>query len=104
MSVFDITRVVTQTEHIYDRDRSKNLVNLVKWLHEHVGPFYGSGEDHTAEDADNNGSGLSVIRIGNGWEISREWKGDPHGYVEVWWKLDITDDAKATLFALKWMN
>jgi len=104
MAVFDITQVVTHTETIWDRSdsRYKNIKAMVDWLTEHVGEYYGRGDDHT--DHDTKGKGSIAIRIGSGWEITRDWKGDPDGYVEVWWKVDITDEAKATLFALKWIR
>lgn len=108
MAIFDITRIVTGVDDrndIYARpDRFKNIMTLVDWLKEHVGEYYGPGEDHTTPDDVRDNSGKSVIRIGSGWQIERDWKGDPHGYVEVWWKLDITDDAKSTLFALRWIK
>ena len=107
MPVFDITSTVTRSDSVYDRGgrRFKNIMELVDWLNENVGEYYGPGEDHTQEDHESNAnSGSSAIRIGAGWEIIRDWRGDPNGYVEVWWKLDITNEAKATLFALKWVK
>ena len=110
MAVFDITDVVTGLDrdpsNPYSRpNRFKNIMLLVEWLKENVGEYYGTGEDHTTDMSDlKNTQGSSAIRIGNGWEIVRDWKGDPNGYFEVWWKLDITDEAKSTLFALKWIQ
>ena len=110
MAVFDITDIVTGTNTAgqsqdYDpyrrHDRTKTIDSLQDWLHENVGEYYGRGDDHT--DHDTKGKGSIAIRIGSGWEITRDWRGDPGGYVEVWWKLDITDEIKSTLFALKWM-
>jgi hypothetical protein len=109
MAVFDITDIVTglgrdQYDVFYRPDRFKNIMTLVGWLKEHVGEYYGTGEDHTMPDDVQNNSGTSIIRIGSGWQIERDWRGDPNGYVEVWWKLDITDEIKASFFALKWVK
>jgi hypothetical protein len=108
MAVFDITDVVINMGRDYNDpysrpDRFKNIKTLVDWLSVNVGQYHGTGEDHTTPDDFHNNSGSSSIRIGTGWEIIRDWRGDPDGYVEVWWKLDITDEAKATYFALKWI-
>jgi hypothetical protein len=111
MPVFDITNIVagvnvTHYDPLARPNRFKNIMNLVEWLSDNVGEYYGVGEDHTVPervDVASNSAGTSAIRIGSGWEIVRDWRGDPDGYVEVWWRLDITDEAKATLFALKWL-
>ncbi len=104
MPVFDVTRVVTHTDSVLQRSnqRYKNIKALVEWLSGNVGDYYGHGEDHTIARDDRKGT--AVLHIGSGWELERDWKGDPDGYVEVWWKVDITDEAKATLFALKWIK
>ena len=109
MPIFDVTDIVTglgrDPSNPYSRpDRFKNIVTLVEWLKENVGEYYGTGEDHTTPDDVQDNRGSSVIRIGSGWEIIRDWRGDPNGYVEVWWKIDITDEAKASFFALKWIT
>lgn len=106
MPVFDVTRVVTHSDSIWDRNdhRFKNIRALVDWLTENVGEYYGHGTDHTREDNEPARKGHSVLHIGSGWQLERDWKGDPDGYVEVWWKVDITDEAKATYFALKWIK
>ena len=101
MAVFDIGHIITRSDGVFDRDRGKNLIALTDWLSENVGEYYGSGEDYTDKEKN---VGSESIRIGSGWQITKDWKGDPDGYVEIWWKLDITDDAKSTLFALKWIN
>ena len=101
MPVFDIGSIVMFSESVYDRPPGSNLTKLVGWLTENVGEYYGSGEDSIARISR---QGSSAIRIGSGWEIIKDWKGDPDGYVEVWWKLDITDEQKAMLFALKWVK
>lgn len=102
MPVFDIGSIVMSSDNIWERPPGKNLTKLVEWLGENVGEFYGTGDDHTVDYDRPKGS--TAIRIGAGWEIIKDWKGDPDGYVEVWWKLDITDESKATLFALKWIK
>lgn len=101
MPVFDITSILSRTEHIYDRDRSKNLANVINWLSANLGEHYGPGKDRDRPNGD------TVICVGPGWvgpgwEITQIWKGDPNGYAEVSWHLDIIDDTHATLFALKW--
>lgn len=106
MAVFDVTRVVAHTESVYDRfgRRAKNIQELVDWLTENVGEYYGRGEDHTRDEEDNKRQGHAVLYIGSGWQLERDWKGDPNGYMEVWWKVDITDEQLASFFALKWIK
>lgn len=104
MAIIDITKNVSRTDGLFDRDRSKNIKKLIEWLSENVGEYYGVGEDHTKNNplvVITATSGKTVAHIGSGWQIERDWKGDPDGYMEVCWLLDITDDAKATMFALK---
>jgi hypothetical protein len=104
MPVFDVTRIVTHSESVMDRSdsRYKNIKAMVDWLTENVGEYYGRGGGHTRDQDE--GKGNAVLYIGSGWQLERDWKGDPDGYVEVWWKVDITDEAKATLFVLKWIR
>ena len=104
MPVFDVTRIVTHSDSVMDRsaNRYKNIWAMVDWLDENVGDYYGRGEDHTSDEDERKGH--AVLYIGSGWQMERDWKGDPDGYVEVWWHVDITDEAKATLFALKWIK
>lgn len=108
MPVFDVTNIVTGIAEPYNPiarpNRFKNIMMLVNWLSNNVGEYQGPGEDCTTQEDRTNNSGSIAIRIGSGWEIVRDWRGDPDGYVEVCWKLYITDEAKATLFALKWIN
>jgi|LauGreDrversion4_2_1035121.scaffolds.fasta_scaffold1075775_2 hypothetical protein len=107
MAVFDVTRVVAHTESVYDRfgKRAENIKSLVDWLTENVGDYYGRGENHVRdEEEDTKNQGNAVLHIGSGWQLERDWRGDPNGYVEVWWKVDITDEAKASFFALKWIK
>ena len=106
MPVFDVTRVVTRTDSVMDRAniRWKNIKAMVDWLTEHVGAYYGRGDDHTRDLEADVKKGSDVLHIGSGWQLERDWRGDPNGYVEVWWKVDITNEADATLFALKWIK
>ena len=106
MPVFDITNVITHTESIWDRSdsRYRKIKAIVNWLTENVGEYYGRGEDRTLDPDEFEHKGHAVLHIGSGWQLERDWKGDPDGFVEVWWRVDITDDAKATLFALKWIK
>ena len=106
MPVFDVTSVVAHSDSIWDRSdrRFKNIRAMVDWLTENVGDYYGRGEDYTHDPEAEVKKGSDLLHIGSGWQLERDWKGDPDGYVEVWWKVDITDEAKATLFALKWIK
>lgn len=105
MPVFDITHAVTRTDSVWDRSdkRYKNIKEIVNWLGDHVGAYYGTGADHVLEQNDTIRHGTAVLHVGSGWQLERDWRGDPNGYVEVWWRVDITDEAKATLFALTWI-
>lgn len=89
MAVFDISRKLFGTS----KDPYNHLPDIVAWLSENVGEYYGKGED-------------PVIRIGSGWEIyaTRNPYDDEDGTggVIISFHLDITDEAKSTLFALKW--
>ena len=98
MPVFDITRTILYRPEAGSRNRRENMNAIVDWLNENIGEKHGSGKDHTTTV-----QGKEVQVIGNGWEISLDWKGDPDGYAEVSWEIDITDEAKATLFALRWL-
>ena len=104
MAIFNISRLMLSDLGDYynfnplDRTRPENrsrMGMLVTWLAENVGPFYGSGQDN-------------VKRIGSGWEIYVLYNGHPvapdNEDCEVTWHIDITDEAKSTLFALKWIN
>lgn len=106
MPVFDVTSAVTATDSVMDRFgvRTKNIQAMVKWLTEHVGEYYGRGEDNTRDPEPYEKKGHSVLHIGSGWQLERDWRGDPDGYVEVWWRVDITNEADATMFALKWIK
>lgn len=83
MAIIDIT------QHILD---TRNLrKDIVTWLVEHVGPYYGRG-DHP------------VIDVGSGWEIVVQYEQgeDPGDDIIIGWAVDITDEAKSTMFALRW--
>lgn len=64
-----------------------------QWLVDNVGQFYGRGE-------------YRVLEIGSGWEIRAveihdDTNDDSPVYLEF--VVDITDEAKATAFALRWL-
>ncbi len=97
MAVFDITDLVInfRRQSIYDRSGPK-LGDIIDWLKDNVGEFYGPGDG-------------VVSKIGSGWEILRFYNGKPiepayHEDAVVTWHVDITDEAKSTLFALKWIR
>ena len=102
MAIFDITRTLTRSDGVFDRDRGKRLMAVTDWLTENVGEYYGSGSDRIVA-VKVGSSGSEVIKIGKGWQIQKSWKGSPDGYAEVWWELDIDDEAMAAMFALKWL-
>jgi hypothetical protein len=69
---------------------------MIEWLTENVGEYYGRGEGN-------------VTRIGCGWEMFTLYNGksrEPTAYEDavVTYHIDITDEAKSTLFALKWIK
>ena len=102
MALIDITKILTRSDGVFDRDRGKKLMEIIDWLIDNVGEHYGSGGDRTAQREGT--MGTDVISIGKGWQIQKSWKGDPNGYAEVWWELDIDDGTMATMFALKWLS
>ncbi len=63
------------------------LPEIINWLTEHVGPFYGRGED-------------PITHIGSGWEIivvrDIDWE---ENYITNW-AVDISSPELSTLFAL----
>lgn len=98
MAVFDITHcILGHATSIWDRGESRQnrLVELRSWLNNNVGEYYGRGDD-------------PVLDIGSGWEIFVMHNGkigrppDNEDSVTTW-HLDITDEAKSTLFALTWI-
>lgn len=86
MAVIDIS------EHIFgNRNR---LTEIINWLNENVGEYYGRGED-------------PVIRVGSGWEIvtQREYETETEEeFTIISFAVDITDPAKASHFALVWVK
>lgn len=98
MAVFDITSNILNIEgfdplYRVPIEHRSGMQNLVAWLSEHVGTFYGGGDGN-------------VKRIGSGWEIFALYNGKTQAPewedCEVKWYVDIADEAKSTLFALKW--
>ena len=75
------------SDHIFTGGK-RDLSNIIDWLGDNVGEYYGIG-DHP------------VMRIGAGWEIKsiEEWVEEG---ISIHWVVDITDEQKAMLFALKW--
>jgi hypothetical protein len=97
MATFDITPLILGgRSSIWDRSRRDTLPALRTWLSEHVGEYYGRGDD-------------PVVDIGSGWEIVVLRNGkrtQPTEIVDtvVTWELDITDEEKSVLFALRWVS
>lgn len=107
MPIFDISHVILNSDADYDfykRDfryeRLTRMHMLRNWLTENVGEYYGSGA---------NGEDNTTLHIGAGWEIFNTYNNkrqspNPDHDVEVKWYVDITDEQKAILFALKWVK
>ena len=101
MAVFDITPVILDVRQEYDFwDRSRNAHNTVlgsitDWLHENVGECYGAGDKSS-----------NILAIGSGWEVFKLYNGKPNYRDDedhvVTWHVNITDEAKSVMFALKW--
>jgi hypothetical protein len=95
MAKFDVSKIiVTRSSNIMDRRPEEGLYSLLHWLDENVGTYDGTN---------------FVNRSGDGWQITKLWNGSRNRPEEwqmsiVSYELDITDEAKATLFALKWMK
>ena len=86
MAVFNIT------SHVITGGRPR-IESMVEWLTENVGHYYGRGDEE-------------VIHVGSGWEIvvdRIDHDGIEGGYTETGWLVDITDEPKSMLFALKWL-
>ena len=83
MAVFNIST------HVVDGGRPR-IEAMVAWLTENVGHYYGRGDEE-------------VIHVGSGWEIlvSRDIDWEENYITE--WIVDITDDSKSMMFALKWV-
>lgn len=80
--------VVDITHHILMNGRTRRK-EITDWLTEHVGQYYGPGED-------------TVLSIGSGWEmiVVRERDDDDNNIIS--WAVDITDEEKAAMFILRW--
>lgn len=82
MAVFDITeRIVSWGKN--------DLLAIRAWLGEHVGEYYGRGED-------------PIIDIGSGWEIGILREQDKDKNTIISWYVDITDEEKSVMYALVW--
>lgn len=74
--------------------RTSLMSVLIDWLNENVGGYYGKGDDN-------------VIAVGSGWELFVLYNGKPKSPDNedsvVTYHLDITDEAMASMFVLKWL-
>jgi hypothetical protein len=77
------------TSHVVDGGR-KRIDEIIAWLTENVGHYFGRGDD-------------PVIHLGAGWVIAYSRDIDWEENYVTEWVVGITDDAKASLFALKWI-
>jgi hypothetical protein len=101
MAVFNVTPNILGWAREYDPffrgSISSALAQIEDWLEENVGEYCGPGND---------GFNDNVISIGYGWEVFSLYNGKPerpdHMDAEVTWHVDISDEHKAVLFALKW--
>lgn len=84
MSAFDITDFIVINGRL-------GRLEMVDWLGENVGEYYGPGE-------------APVMHIGSGWEMLVEYVDINDGDTRISFVVDITNDAKAAYFALKWIN
>ena len=102
MAIFNITPSILAHRVEWDpyirNTMSTALYQIEEWLEENVGEYYGPGDD---------GINNNVIAIGHGWEVFSLYNGKPRrpelGDAEVTWHVDISDEQKAILFALKWL-
>lgn len=105
MAIFNITPVILgfRTEfdpmvRSHNRTLKSALASIIEWLEENVGEHYGPG-----------GADSNVLAIGSGWEVFTLYNGQPrrstiYEDTEVTWNVDITDDKKSMMFALKWVH
>jgi hypothetical protein len=98
MAKFDVTKIVmTKPINIMDRRAEPGLYDLLHWLDENIGKYRGSDTENKI-----------YCRYGDGWCITKLWNGSP-SRPESWQvcivshEIDIIDEDKATLFALKWI-
>ena len=98
MAVFDITKNIVQPNGSYNpyerNGRRMRFDEICDWLSENIGEYYGPGDN-------------GVMLIGSGWEIFEIHNNRPPDTnstddAVVTYHVDITDDAKSMLFALKW--
>jgi hypothetical protein len=103
MAVFNVTPNILNHAREYDPffrgTISSALAQIEDWLEENVGEYCGPGND---------GFNDNVISIGYGWEIFSLYNGKPERPdnmdAEVTWHVDISDEQKSILFALKWVK
>lgn len=95
MAVFDITHLILGSPDIYDRNHRNKFKHVKEWLAKNVGEYYGRGED-------------PITDVGSGWEIfvlqnGKLERARDDEDVCITWNVDITDEDKSVLFALKWL-
>jgi len=103
MAVFNITPSILGFAREYDpyaRGTIRSALSEIEdWLEENVGEYCGPGND---------GVNDNVISIGHGWEVFSLYNGKParpeYEDAEVTWHVDITNEQKSLLFALKWIK
>lgn len=98
MAIFNISNVILGVSRdpydvFYRPTYYQSVTPILEWLEENVGEHYGPGDGN-------------ISHIGSGWELFRLYNGSPTAPedmdTEVTWHVDITDEAKSVLFALKW--
>lgn len=99
MPVFDITELIMRQPYSPPGLRTRTFKEIVKCLGEEIGEYYGRGEH-------------PVLEVGSGWEVYVDERrelmpdlddGEEYFHTIVTWKLDITDEEKAVMFALKYL-
>jgi hypothetical protein len=101
MAIFNITPNILNHAREYDPYArgtiSSALSQIEDWLEENVGEYCGPGNDGFSDN---------VVSIGLGWEVFSLYNGKPtrpdRMDAEVTWHVDITDEQKSVLFALRW--
>ena len=77
---------------ITEQWRAGHLEEVIQWLIDNVGPYYGPGEGN-------------VAKIGSGWELVMGGDLDCDGFVEVEsmkYYVDLNNSKNATWFAMQW--
>jgi hypothetical protein len=98
MAKFDVTKIVAARPiNLMDRSAEPGLYDLLHWLDENIGKYHGSDTENKI-----------YCRYGDGWCITKLWNGaiarpEEWQHSVVKYEIDITDETKATLFALKWI-